>query len=84
MQENLHNLVQQKSLRSKEKIGSKLINELFESKEVSKKGGTVELTTGGPNKLAVSLNIKPNKVRFSHEDLKKMQVVMGQSDRGIQ
>ena len=83
MQDNLHKLVKSKSLKSKEKIGSKIIKDIFMAKDVSRKGGTVFLTTGGPQKLPVSLSINVNKVRFSHDNLRRLQVVMGQSDRGI-
>ena len=83
MQDNLHKMVRGKSLKSKEKIGSKIIKDLFDAKDSSKKGGTVLLATGGPLKLPISLSIRINKVRFSHENLRRLQVVMGQSDRGI-
>ena len=77
MQDNLHKLVKSKSLKSKEKIGSKIIKDIFMAKDVSRKGGTVFLTTGGPQKLPVSLSINVNKVRFSHDNLRRLQVVMG-------
>ena len=82
-QDNLHKLVKNKSLKSKEKIGGKVIKDIFDEKHVSRRGGTVMLATGGSAKLPVSLSINMNKVRFSHENLRKLQVVMGQSDRGI-
>ena len=82
MQDNLHNLVKQKSMKSKEKIGSKVLKTIFDDKGLSKRGGTVLLSTGG-QKLPVSISIKVNKVRFSHENLKRLQVVQGISDRGI-
>ena len=82
-QDNLHKLVKNKSLKSKEKIGAKVIKGIFDDKNVTRRGGTVMLATGGSSKLPVSLSIKMNKVRFSHENLRKLQVVMGQSDRGI-
>lgn len=82
-QDNLHKLVKNKSLKSKEKIGGKVIKEIFDEKNVTRRGGTVMLATGGSAKLPVSLCIKVNKVRFSHENLRRLQVVMGQSDRGI-
>ena len=82
MQENLHKIVKQKSLKSKEKIASNVIKNIFDNKGVNKRGGTVMLSTGG-DKLPVSLSLKVNKVRFSHENLKRLQVVQGSSDRGI-
>ena len=72
-----------RSLKSKEKIGGKVIKGIFDDKNVSRRGGTVLLTTGGAAKLPVSLSIKVNKVRFSHENLRKLQVIKGQSDRGV-
>ena len=82
MQDNLHKLVKQKSLKSKEKIGGKVLKNRFHEKVVSTRGGTVALTTGG-NKLPVTLSLKVNKPRFSHENLRRLQVVKGDSDRGI-
>ena len=82
MQENLHKLVKSKSLKSKEKIASNVIKHIFDDKGVNRRGGTVLLSTGG-EKLPVSLSIKMNRVRFSHENLKRLQVVQGSSDRGI-
>ena len=82
MQDNLHRLVAQKSLKSKEKIASNVIKHIFDDKGVSRRGGTVLLSTGG-EKLPVSLSLKMNRVRFSHENLKRLQVVQGSSDRVI-
>ena len=76
-------IIKSKSLKSNEKIGGKVIKGIFDDKNVTRRGGTVMLATGGPDKLPVSLSINMNKIRFSHENLRKMQVVMGQSDRGI-
>ena len=82
MQENLHQLVKQKSLKSKEKIGGQIIKNIFNEKGASQAGGTVMLCTGG-KQLPVSLRIKINKVRFTHENLKRLQVIHSSSDRGI-
>ena len=82
MQNNLHKLVKQKSLKSKEKIGGNILKNIFESKGENKRGGTVFLSTGGGN-LPVSLSVARNKARFTHENLKRLQVVMGSSDRAI-
>ena len=41
MQENLHKIVKQKSLKSKEKIASNVIKNIFDTKGVNKRGGTV-------------------------------------------
>ena len=83
-QDNLHKMVKNKCLKSKGKIGGKVIKEIFDEKNVTRRGGTVMLATGGSAKLPVSLSIELNKVRFSHENLRRLQVVMGQSDRGNQ
>ena len=82
-QDNLHKIIKSKSMKSKEKIGGKVIKGIFDDNNVTRRGGTIMLATGGPAKLLVSLSININKVRFSHENLRKMQVVMGQSDRRI-
>ena len=66
MQENLHQLVKQKSLKSKEKIGGQIIKNIFNEKGASQAGGTVMLCTGG-KQLPVSLRIKANKDRFTHK-----------------
>ena len=82
MQDNLHKLVKQRSLKSKEKLGGKILKNIFEEKGVTPRGGTVLLSTGG-RKMPVSLRIKVNKARFSHENLRRLQVVKWDSDRGI-
>ena len=45
-QDNLHKLVKQSSLKSKEKVGSNILKTIFEEKITSTRGGTVQLTTG--------------------------------------
>lgn len=82
MQDNLHKIVKNKSLKSKEKIGGKVLKSLFEDKDKTARGGTVLLATGG-KKLPVTLSLKLNKARFTHENLRRLQVVKGDSDRGI-
>ena len=83
MQDNLHQFVKQKSLKSKEKIGGNILKNIFDSKGESVRGGTVFLRTDGKN-LPVSLSaVKRNKPRFSHENLKRLQVLLGNSDRAI-
>ena len=77
-----HNIVKSKSLKSKEKIGGKVLKTIFEEKDVSSRGGTVLLATGG-KKLPVTLSLRFNKPRFSHEHLRRLQVIKGDSDRGI-
>ena len=82
MQDNLHQLVKQTSLKSKEKIGGQIIKNIFNEKGASQTGVTVMLCTAG-KKLPVSLRIKVNKVRFTHENLKRLQMIHSSSDRGI-
>ena len=82
MRKNLHNIVKKKSIKTKEKIGAKIIKEIFDDKKVNRRGGTVLLSTGG-RKLPVTLSMKPNKRRFSHEHLKRLQVILGKSDLAI-
>lgn len=83
MQANLHKLVKQKSLKSKEKIGGKVLKNIFDANLVTRRGGTVLLATGSSRKLPVTLSLKLNKPRFSHESLRRLQVAKGDSDRGI-
>ena len=61
MQENIHQIVINKSLNSKEKITGIIIKDIFDDKMISKKGGTVQLKTGGPTKLSITLGIKIKK-----------------------
>lgn len=82
MQDNLHKIVKDKSLKSKEKIGGKVLKNIFDEKVVSARGGTVLLSTGG-RKLPVTLSLKLNKPRFTHSNLRRLQVIKGDSDRGI-
>ena len=56
---------------------------IFDEKGVTRRGGTVALSTDSGKALPVSLSIKENKSRFTHDDLRKLQVVQGKSDRGI-
>ena len=55
---------------------------MFDDEGVNPNGGTVLLTTGG-RKLPVSLSLKINKTRFSHVNLKRLQVLHSSSDRAI-
>ena len=80
--DNLHKIINQKSLKSKEKIGSAILKGIFEDKGGNKRGGTVLLATGG-KKLPVTLSVKVNRPRFSQENLRRLQVLKGDSDRGI-
>ena len=80
MQDNLHKLVKSKSMKSKEKIGANVLKNIFEDKVVSARGGTVLLSIGG-SKLPVTLRLKLNKSRFSHENLRRLQVVKGDSKK---
>ena len=79
MQNNLLQLVKQKSLKSNEKIGGNVLKNIFDEKLVTRRGGTVFLSTVA-KKLPVTLSLKLNKPRFS---LERLQVVKGDSDRGI-
>ena len=69
-------------MKSKEKIGGKILKSIFEDNGENKRGKTILLTTGG-KKLSVSLSIKVNKPRFTHEHLRRLQVIKGDSDRGV-
>ena len=82
MRDNLHKLVKHKSPKSKERLVSATIKSIFDDKGANTRGGTVMLATGG-KKLPVSLSVKINKRRFTQENLKRLQVLKGDSDRGI-
>ena len=51
MQDNLHKLVKQMSLKSKEKIGGKVLKSIFEDKKAAARVGTILLATGVRNCL---------------------------------
>ena len=56
---------------------------IFHEKDVTVRCGTVALSTGG-KKLPVTLSMKINKPRFTHENLRRLQVIKGDSDRGLE
>ena len=81
-QDNLHNLVGRSSPKTRQKVGSKIIKSIFDNEGVNPNGGTILLSTSG-RKLPVSLSLKINKTRFSHVNLKRLQVLHSISDRAL-
>ena len=59
-----------------------MLKNIFDEKLVTRRGGTVFLSTGA-KKLPVTLSLKLIKPRFSLENLRRLPVVKGDSDRGI-
>ena len=78
---NVEELVRASSKKTKERIVSSQLKEVFEDKGISTKGGTAILTTGGKPVSATlgKLKQKP-KPRFSNESLTQLQLKMGTTD----
>ena len=51
----MEELVRSSSEKTKEKVIASQLKEVFDDKGVSTRGGTAELTTGGPNPLSATL-----------------------------
>ena len=79
--ENVEELVRKTSQKSKERIVSSQLKEVFESKGISTKGGTAKLTTGGTS-LQATLGKPAGKPapKFTNESLSRLQIKMGTSD----
>ena len=79
---NMEELVRNTSRKSKERIVSSQLKEVFEDHGITTKGGTVSLITGGTGLLAtLGLQIKKPCPRFSNVSLTKLQIKMGSSDK---
>ena len=79
--ENLQNLVRESSCRTKEKVITSQLKEVFEEKEISTAGGTVMLSTGGTPIQASLGTVKSNDPRkFSPGGLNRLQAKLGVSD----
>ena len=71
--ENLQNLVRESFCRSKEKVISSQLKEVFEEKEIPIAGGTVMLATGGTPIQATFGNVKSRDPRkFSPRGLNRL------------
>ena len=71
--ENLQNLVRESSCRTKEKVITSQLKEVFEEKEISTAGGTVMLSTGGTPIQATFGNVKSRDPRkFSPRGLNRL------------
>ena len=79
---NLEELIRNSSNKSRERVLSSQLKEIFEVKGVSTKGGTVSLSTGGTPILASlgKIRQKPD-IKFSNETLNRLQNSIGASDR---
>ena len=83
--ENITQIVQSTSTKSRSKITAKNIKNLASAEGVSTRGGTLNLVTGGTN-LPVkigNLKVKPKQPHFSHENLKRLQLANNMSDRTL-
>ena len=83
MQENLFDLVRNKSEKTQEQVTSKLLDAIYQNKGVSKQGGVAILATkGAPKQVMVgkSRNAKPSP-KFTLEDMTKLQVSRNLSDK---
>lgn len=79
---NLEELLRNTSDKSKERVLSSQLKEVFEVQGASTKGGTVTLATGGTPVQATlgKLQKKPD-IKFSNEALNRLQTSIGSSDR---
>lgn len=80
--DNLEDLLRNTSEKSKERVISSQLKEVFVAKGATTKGGTVTLATGGTPVQATlgKLHQKPD-IKFSQEALNKLQSSIGASDR---
>lgn len=79
---NLEDLVRSSSSKSRERVLSSQLKEVFVVQGVSTKGGTVSLSTGGAPIQATLGKIKQKPdIKFSNETLKRLQISLGASDR---
>ena len=79
---NVEAIVRNTIRKSKERVISSQLKEVFEEKGVSTRGGSTALTTGGTPIIAMlgKTNLKPVP-KFSNESLTQLQLKMGNSDR---
>ena len=70
------------SQKSKERVLSSQLKEVFSNKGISTRGGTTTLTTGGTPIQATLGKVKAKPPpKFSNESLTKLQLKMNTSDR---
>ena len=84
LQDNLVMRVRQKSVNTREKVVSKSLKSIANDQEVSTRGGRVQLTTCGPNKLSVIVGKRKNedreKPKVSLEFMTQLQNTLSCSD----
>ena len=84
LQGNLVSAVRQKSVNTQEKVVSKTLKSIATDQEVTTRGGSVQLTTAGPNKLRVVVGKRRNEDRenpkVSNEFMMQLQNTISCSD----
>ena len=80
----MEEVVRQSSRRSKEKVLSSQLKEVFQEQGISTRGGTAKLATGG-TPLTATLGKPKQKPapKFSNDSLNKLQLKMGASDKNM-
>ena len=85
MQENLYDMIRQKSEKTQEQVTSKMLDAIFNDKGVSKQGGEVTLSTKGtPKPVVVGKNkLDRPRPKFTLQEMTKLQVSRNFSDKDI-
>ena len=79
---NLEKIVKNNSRKSKARVTSNIVKHIFEERCVDKRGGTVNLETGG-KPLSVTLGCKTKPRRFDAASMMKLQTVCNLSDKTV-
>jgi hypothetical protein len=79
---NLEKIVKNNSRKTKARVTSNIVKNIFEERSVDKRGGTVDLETGGkPLSVTLGCNTKPR--RFDVASMMKLQTVCHLSDKTV-
>ena len=81
--DNLFELVRESSAGTKERVMSRLIDDLCEEQNVSSTSGILELKTRGPKCKTINIGKMKPKNQFSTEDLIKLKTSFSLSDKRI-
>ena len=83
MQENLFDMIRQKSEKTQEQVTSKMLDAIFNDKGVSKQGGETTLSTKGtPKPVIIGKNrLDKPRPKFTVQDLTGLQVSRNFSDK---
>ena len=79
---NLEKIVKNSSRKTKARVTSNIVKNIFEERSVDKRGGTVDLETGG-KPLSVTLGCKTKPRRFDVASMMKLQTVCHLSDKTV-